>query len=419
MNEVQDQIKTLEGAKATPAPVTELPKGNADEHAAEATVDPVKNNFGTIQLYGFVQMDSGYRTGQIDPAWFDVIRPTKMAAFKGQFSPDGTAYFSVRQTRFGVKTSTPTNYGDLKTQFEFELFGTGVDAGQTTFRLRHAWGELNHFGAGQYWSPFMDIDVFPNSLEYWGPNGMVFFRNVQFRWMPVRRNNLQVYLAAERPGASADGGIYASRIEVAGVAPKFDMPDFSWQVRTSHEWGYLQLAGIFRKITWVANNPTPGFNVGDTVLGWGINTTTNLKFTKKDNLKMGVVYGAGVQNYMNDAPVDVATKSNPSQPNRPIKGVALPMLGATAFLDHDWSSKFSSTIGASMLNIWNSNGQDPKDFHQGDYALTNLLYYPVKNVMVGGEFQFGRRVNYSSGWNVNDYKIQLSAKYNFSKETSY
>ncbi len=23
----------------------------------------------------------------------------------------------------------------------------------------------------------MDIDVFPNSLEYWGPNAMVFFRN--------------------------------------------------------------------------------------------------------------------------------------------------------------------------------------------------------------------------------------------------
>ena len=33
----------------------------------------------------------------------------------------------------------------------------------------------------------MDIGVFPNTMEYWGPNGMVFFRNVQVRWMPVRR----------------------------------------------------------------------------------------------------------------------------------------------------------------------------------------------------------------------------------------
>jgi hypothetical protein len=104
-----------------------------------------------------------------------------------------------------VKSSIPTALGDLKTIFEFELFGVGVDAGQTTFRLRHAYGELGHFGAGQTWSPFMDIDVFPNSLEYWGPNGMPFFRNLQVRWMPIMgRSN--VVIAVERPGASADGG---------------------------------------------------------------------------------------------------------------------------------------------------------------------------------------------------------------------
>ena len=102
----------------------------------------------------------------------------------------------------------PTNLGELRTTFEFELFGTGIDAGQTTFRLRHAYGELGQFGAGQTWSPFMDIDVFPNSLEYWGPNGMVFFRNVQFRWMPIQ-GDTRLTIAVERPGASGDPGIYS------------------------------------------------------------------------------------------------------------------------------------------------------------------------------------------------------------------
>ena len=88
-----------------------------------------------------------------------------------------------------MKSFTQTPLGELKTIFEFELFGTGADAGQTTFRLRHAYGELGQFGAGQTWSPFMDVDVFPNSLEYWGPSGMVFFRNVQVRWMPVQGDN--------------------------------------------------------------------------------------------------------------------------------------------------------------------------------------------------------------------------------------
>src|SRR5262245_6621706 len=98
----------------------------------------------------------------------------------------------------------------MKTQFKVKLLRTGADAGQTNFRLRHAYGELGHFGAGQTWSPFMDIDVYPNSIEYWGPNGMVFFRNVQVRWMPLKGRNA-VTIALERPGASADQGQFSDR----------------------------------------------------------------------------------------------------------------------------------------------------------------------------------------------------------------
>src|SRR5882672_10472600 len=110
--------------------------------------------------------------------------------------------------------------GELKTTFEFELFGTGVDAGQTTFRLRYAYAEFGKFGVGQYWSSFMDADVFPNSLEYWGPTGMVFFRNLQIRYMPIQGDN-KLTFTLERPGASADGGVYAGRVELQGISPRF------------------------------------------------------------------------------------------------------------------------------------------------------------------------------------------------------
>src|SRR5262249_31182275 len=120
----------------------------------------------TLEIYGFAMMDAGYDFNQVHPDWFDVVRPTKLPSRQDEFGADGNTYFSVRQTRFGARSEVQTGLGTLKTLFEFELFGTGVDAGQTTFRLRHAYGELGQFGAGQTWSPFMDIDVFPNSLEY-------------------------------------------------------------------------------------------------------------------------------------------------------------------------------------------------------------------------------------------------------------
>ena len=179
------------------------------EPAPPAAAPPPQPAKSTFEVYGFAMLDIGQNFKQIDPNWFDTLRVTKLPSSPKQFGENDSTFASVRQSRFGVQSSTPTDYGDLKTKFEFELFGTGVDQGQTTFRLRHAYGEFGQVLAGQTWSPFMDIGVFPNSLEYWGPTGMVFFRNVQLRYTPISDGKQTFMIAIERPGASGDAGIYA------------------------------------------------------------------------------------------------------------------------------------------------------------------------------------------------------------------
>ena len=69
------------------------------------------------------------------------------------------------------------------------MVGVGRDAGLTTIRLRHAWGQWKQIGGGQTNSQFMDGDVFPNTVEYWGPNGMLFVRNPQVFWEPIARTD--------------------------------------------------------------------------------------------------------------------------------------------------------------------------------------------------------------------------------------
>ena len=68
---------------------------------------------------------------------------------------------------------------------------------------------------------------------------------------------------------------------------------------------------------------------------------------------------------MNDAPVDIGIENYFGNSVTPIKGVALPVTGVVAFLDHSWSERFTSSGGYSMLNIDNSDAQLPTDFHQG------------------------------------------------------
>ncbi len=367
-----------------------------------------------LDIYGFAMLDGGYDFGQIgDPNWQDTLRPTKLPSFTNQFGKGGRTFEGVRQSRFGVSTITPTSVGEVKTKFEFELFGVGVDEGQTTFRLRHAYGEWNGIIAGQTWSPFMDPDVFPDSIEYWGPNGMVFFRNVQLAYRPWQRGEKSnITIALERPGASADTANFADRLDLTDVVPRFPAPDVSADAQWGGDWGHIRAAGIFRYMKWDDLAPTPV--VQGHVYGWGVNVSSNLKLGPT-TLKLQAVYGSAIENYMNDAAFDVGpSPSTSSTGAATIDGVGLPVLGIVAFIDVKWNTHFSSSAGYSYVHIDNSDGQTPDAFHSGHYALGNLLFHPTDNLFFGPEFQFDRRTNNSDGFTVNDYKLQFSAKYSFS-----
>jgi hypothetical protein len=367
-----------------------------------------------FEIYGLVMTDVIYNFDQIHPDYFDVVRPSQLPSYKDEYGTDGNTYFSVRQSSFGLKSYTPTRLGELKTIFEFDLYGLGKNAGQTMFHFRKAWAELGHFGVGLFWSVFCDFDLFPNSLEYWGPNGMALFPNIQLRWMPVM-GPTHLYIALERPGASADQGVYADRIELEDVKARLPLPDLTGEYRYAGEFGYIELAGLLRYISW-EDLKDDSLNLSGKALGWGLNLSSRVNFSKSLAGHFCVVLGKGMANYMNDGPIDIGIENNFSDPQRPVVGVPLPVLGYMAFLDMQWSEKFSSSAGYSFSGITNSDGQQPSAYKNGHYALANLLYYPVKNVMAGIELQYCTRENYSDGWNTDMLKIQFSFRYKFLQE---
>ena len=195
----------------------------------------------------------------------------------------------------------------------------------------------------------MDIDVFPNSLEYWGPNGMVFFRNVQFRWMPIQGDTRMTF-ALERPGASADQGVYADRIELQDVEGRFPLPRPLGRVPRRSRRGATSRSPA-SSATWSGTTRArrPRYDLSGDAIGWGVNLSSNLKFGGSSTLRLQAVYGEGIENYMNDAPADLGIENNPGNPSQPIEGVPLPVLGIVAFLDHNWNSKWTSTIGYSSV----------------------------------------------------------------------
>lgn len=383
----------------------------------------------TMEIFGFIQMDSGYDFGRMNPDWYDTMRPTQILDSEGnEYESQGAYYMSVRQTAFGVKNFIDTPIGKIKTLFEFDLFGMGKEVGNTAFRLKHAYVEVGKFGVGQTNSLFTDSDVYPNIVEFMGPNAMPFIRNIQIRYTPIMNANHTFSIAAERPGATSDQGQYGEEFVYGtlldDVKSRFSVPDFTAEYRYTDSWGYLELAGIVRSIKWEDLNDDP-YDLSGSAVGWGLSLTTRLKLTKSVIFHGAITTGAGIQNYMNDAEADVGIKRQYDNLEAPIKGISIPMIGIVSYFDINWSQKFSTAIGYSVLNNNTTEAQLSTAYKAGQYASVNLLYSPVKNCVLGPELQWGARQNNdfigdpqfnlaaAEGNYGNDVKLQFSFRYVF------
>ena len=102
----------------------------------------------------------------------------------------------------------------------------------------------------------------------------------------------------------------ADRVELQNVKPRFPSPDFTGHYRLARKWGYVQVGGALRYIAYDDTLPNDPFDLSGHVWGWGLSFSSNLKLGPNDVLRLQLVEGAGVENYFNDAPVDVAIKNN-------------------------------------------------------------------------------------------------------------
>ncbi len=396
------------------------PEGVASVPATSSAATPAarSSNQLSADLYGFVMADAIYDFKRVDPDWQDTLRVTTIPTQSGTFGNDGDVVFSVRQSRLGVRGS----YGDDVTyKLEGELFGVGGDEGQTTPRLRHAWATYKDFGMGQTWSNFMDIDIFPNTIDYWGPTGMVFYRNKQARYsFPMGDDIFAV--SVEDPSTALSVGRFrnATNCDLPTATPDCEstgstaeevfqsyeeLPDLTASYRGSGDFGHYKVAGIVRKLGYERLDT----GSDDHEVGWGINTSAGLYTFGKDVAKLQLVYGEGIGNYMNDGGLDIAPDSaNILQAD----AEAVPLWGISTYYDHYWNEQWSTSFGWSGIDLDTSAGQAGNEFKRGQIAQINLLHYPREHVMLGTEFIWGQREDIS-GDVGSDYRVQFSLKVDF------
>lgn len=183
-----------------------LPTVVKDTVATTASVAPVSTNNQKVQVdfYGFIRSDIFADTRQNIGAGENAVmlypRDRQLDADGRDINATGKFHMLSIISRAGVNVKGPDVLG-AKTSgiLEGEFFGA-TEGGINEFRLRHAYimldWEKTQLGIGQYWHPFVVLEVLPNVVNY-GTGAPVYGlnRNPQVRLTQKLGKDLKVIAA--------------------------------------------------------------------------------------------------------------------------------------------------------------------------------------------------------------------------------
>lgn len=367
----------------------------------------------SIMLYGFARLDGILDLNPIGSTDDFVTSSIPVPQGRGQ-----NFVLTPRYSRLGVKTFTPTTINDwvVQTKIEMDFFNGNTSGGFGSFpiRLRFAYADWGYFRFGQDASVFMDYDVFPNVLDYEGPPGMVLMRQ------PVLRMTLPIgdmahwAVAIEQPFSDITTSPDGQNIQ--------DIPDLTTHFRYDTGLGHLQVSGVLRKLT---NQPEVGPD--QSKLGWGVNFTGDyhpwaacmgVNPARKENPNglersrfLGqYAYGYGINRYIQDVNgLGLDAAAGPGGLFRAIQAT-----GWFGAYEHWWSESWSTTLlyGEARSFIPGDLGLPGNTYQGAQYAAVNLVWIPIPNMMLGGEYLWGSRTNID-GDSGHARRVAIACQYNF------
>jgi len=429
----EDQVKKLQ------AEVEEL-KSRLDEAEVKSkdavVAGDIPGSFripGTeisLRLYGFVELDYNHDfkgdNSDIDYASFAPYIPLKGSADYARKNRD---YLTGRATRLGLEAGTPTKFGVLSAKIEGDFnneprLGStaiypnaskddprGIYTQQATssygFRVRQAYGQFGGLLAGMTWSTFMDVDNFPETVDYNGPIGNTFIRQPVLRYTYGTPDYGNFIVALENSSTyvldpDSNSGLVTSSVS--------RMPDAVLRWDKGFQWGSMSVRGVTQELR---------LNDADTAVkatkrGYGVGASGLLKTWGSDFVVLAVTYGEGIGRYMNYIEGAIYDRGNNAILVERAIGV---VAGYQLKANDQWRFNFVYGATRNFDNAFTDfarlgfyNGGRFGVNRQVQQGHMGFFYTPIKTVDLGAEamWMFRKTLAGETGDNV---RINLLAKY--------
>jgi hypothetical protein len=265
--------------------------------------------------------------------------------------------------------------GNFRFYYQNDFFGS--DQKQMQYRLQHLYGQYYGLVAGFTYGVFEDPDSWPDTVDYEGPNALIFARRPLVHYIAELADDWSVTVGLEDPT------LYIDTTGDTGGTVQPRAPDGGFNVRwTPGSFGHLQFSTIMRSL----NVSGGSFGTASTI-GWGVNLAGSINLTTDDTMQFLGVYGEGVGGMGNDTSFvnsDAAFNSRGDL-------IALPYASGMIAFSHRWTPRWRSTGTFGYVSLDNTSQQAGSAYHTTRYGSLNLMYQVLKRLSVGVEGLYGFR----------------------------
>jgi hypothetical protein len=267
------------------------------------------------------------------------------------------------------------------------------------YRVQHLYGQFYGFKAGFTYGVWEDPDSWPDTVDYEGPNAVIFSRRPVAQYTQTLNDEWNITYGVEKPDIYVD----TNSGPRAGGAQVTRMPDVGLNTRyVKSGFGHLQFSGTLRDL---GARDSAGTEYH--VLGWGLNASAGIDVSETSTLQVLGVYGKGVGGMGNDTSFLNSDAAFNSAGELEAMGYWSLNLGWT----QRWTKIVRSTFTYGYVNLDNTNGQAQTFYHTSTYASANVVVQMRKHLSVGLEALYGMKEARNGRDSGDHIRIQLGMVY--------
>lgn len=391
----------------------------------------------SMSIGGYAQLDVSYDFGPSGRGVLSGSGPANAVSFAG-LPPKGSAVaratnqnwnLSAFNSRIWIRTWTPTDWGELHTNFEMDFVsqargdafaGGNPNAAVATFnfqnalRVRQAYGALGPVLAGQTWTTWAPLWGYAEAIDAAGGSGVGVpsaARHGQIRYTHNFGGGWIGHIAVEQPIQS--GGVIGN-IGVPGQGAA-GIPDFVIGGMYRSKWGIFSSHTVLGQVTRDGGG-TAGAGGSGTVFRWGTNAAARVPVGKRATLTavgyMGQNMGAysALPNGFHNGRWQFSLGSGTMGTLKSIFQAGFQVGG-----QFKWTDTIRTNVAYSWTQQWVQNrkaliGANTPQMHWAVHA--NIIWNPVPQVDIGAQYLYGHS-NRTNSANAYASRFQMLFRYSF------